>query len=50
MTDNFVWGPWAGMGRRPTPINIRRQRSYARCKWWALVLAAAMALYYWMPK
>lgn len=32
MTDPFVWGPWAGMGRRSVPISIRQQRTGHRIR------------------
>lgn len=50
MDQDFVWGPWAGLGRRPVPRSIRRARSYARCWLWGTALVLAMAFYLWMPK
>lgn len=48
--ESFVWGPWAGLGRRPVPRSIRIQRSYQRCWLWGAVLVGTIALYWWMPK
>lgn len=50
MSDDFVWGPWAGMGRRPVPVNLKRQRSYRRCWWWGAAIVVLLSLYYWLPK
>lgn len=49
--EHFVFGPWAGMGRRPKPLHIRRRNSYRRCWFWgAAIILWATAFYLWMPK
>lgn len=51
MSDNtFLYGPWAGMGKRPLPVNLKRQRSYRRCWWWSGVLMLAIGFYWWVTK
>jgi hypothetical protein len=39
--DPFVWGPWAGMGKRPVPFSIKQRR---RNRTKAILVTAAVVV------